>query len=141
MGSRLAETTEFYNRFARGPEKDFPRAQFSWLISVLMTQARLRLEQRLLKSKDGIGNWNLEDIRFGVDYIGNLRRILICVVVNAVVSIAALLRRYLPSPHSLLGLLSHVPALDYYLNHVLCHTRDVNFTRLYSGGPSRPFIR
>lgn len=61
MDSRLAETTEFYNRFARGPEKDFPRAQFSWLISVLMTQARLRLEQRLLRSKDGIGIWKTSD--------------------------------------------------------------------------------
>jgi hypothetical protein len=55
------------------------------------------------------------------------------------VSIAALLRRYSPSPHPLLRLLSHVPALPPSNSSLLFSymRKLVSFTRLYSGGPSR----
>jgi hypothetical protein len=47
------------------------------------------------------------------------------------VSIAALLGRYSPSPHSLLRLICHVPDLAHYYR--LCRAKVVNLTRLYSG--------
>jgi len=55
------------------------------------------------------------------------------------VSIAALLRRYIPSPHSLLRLLSHVPTL--VTNYILltiqfCCVKFVNSIQLYSGTKS-----
>jgi hypothetical protein len=45
------------------------------------------------------------------DYCGNLSRIRTSIASYAVSTIAALLRRYSPSPHPLLGFLSHVPGL------------------------------
>ena len=52
------------------------------------------------------------------------------------VSVAALLRRYLPSPHPLLRLLSHIPALT-YSNQSSCRTKLTTLHDLCSGGPSR----
>ena len=69
------------------------------------------------------------------DFTGNLRRQFYYFASNSV-SIAALLRRYSPSPHPLLRLLSHVTFL-LSLTIRLCHAKVVNFTRLYLGGQSR----
>jgi hypothetical protein len=72
-----------------------------------------RLEQRLLRSNDG--NRFLVKSKFGVDYIGSLRRNLTDFASHVVtlVSVAALLSSYLLSPHPRPRLLSHVPALSF----------------------------
>ena len=56
------------------------------------------------------------------------------------VSVAALLRRYSPSPHPLLRLLSHVPSSDQslfaYYSILPCESCQL-YTTVFSGGPSR----
>jgi len=58
------------------------------------------------------------------------------------VNIAARLRRYSPSPHPLLRLLSHIPALLLVTNHILvtirlCRAKVVNSKRLCLEGLNR----
>jgi hypothetical protein len=88
---------------------------------------------------------------FRVFAIAHLRRSLISLVISddisthsfrtRLVSVAALLRRYSPSPHPLLRLLGHIPALLPVTNHDLltmlfCRANFVNLHNLCSGRPS-----
>jgi hypothetical protein len=80
-----------------------------------MTTIQRAYDQSLFRGKQ-ILQTDL-DFNTGVFYViifqGSLRRGFQYSLLMRLVSVAALLKRYSPSPHPLLRLLSHVPALAY----------------------------